>query len=60
MLVRQPSQQSRQREAEIYDKIREASNEVSRLTEAGMDTTEAHRRLEAALAEFELFRCIRL
>lgn len=59
MLVWRTSAPYRQREAEIYDKIRKASDEVSRLSKAGMDTTEAFRRLEAALAEFELFRGIR-
>lgn len=59
MLVWRTLSPYRQKEAEIYDKICEVSDEVSRLSEAGMDTTEAFRRLEAALAEFELFRCIR-
>ena len=60
MLVWRTLSANRQREAEIYDKIRKASDEVSRLSKEGMDTTEALRRLEAALAEFELFRCIRI
>ena len=59
MLVWRTSTPYRQRETEIYDKICEASDEVSRLSKEGMDTTEALLRLEAALAEFELFRCIR-
>ncbi|WP_371362193.1 hypothetical protein SRRS_34080 [Sporomusa rhizae] len=60
MLVWRTLSTNRQREAEIYDKIRKASDEVSRLSKEGMDTTEALQRLEAALAEFELFRCIRI
>ncbi|MBP2663757.1 MAG: hypothetical protein H6Q71_1705 [Firmicutes bacterium] len=44
------------RENEIYDKIRTASEEYARRSKSGMDTTEALRRLEAALVEFELFR----
>ncbi|WP_094603397.1 hypothetical protein SPSIL_014350 [Sporomusa silvacetica DSM 10669] len=47
------------RENEIYDKIRAASEEYARRSKSGMDTTEALRRLEAALSEFELFRCRR-
>ncbi|HMM22389.1 MAG TPA: hypothetical protein PKA10_16830 [Selenomonadales bacterium] len=44
------------RENEIYDKIRAASDALDRLDEAGQDTAEALRRLEAALQELELFR----
>ncbi|WP_371366400.1 hypothetical protein SRRS_07750 [Sporomusa rhizae] len=55
-LVRgQTSAEYRKRESEIYDRIRKASDEFSRLSK-GADTTEALRRLEAALAEFESFR----
>lgn len=46
----------KEREAEIYDKIQEASDEFSRLDESGKDTTEALRRLELALRRLELFR----
>lgn len=56
MLVRRMSVEYRQKECEIYDKICEASDEFARRSTAGADTTEALRRLEAALAEFMLFR----
>ncbi|WP_371375449.1 hypothetical protein [Sporomusa aerivorans] len=59
MIVWRVSAEYRKKESAIYDKIREASDEYTRLSEAGMDATEALRRLEAALAEFEVFRCIR-
>lgn len=59
MLSRRISAEYRKRESEIYDKIREASDEFARRSKAGTDTTEALRRLEAALAEFMLFRCRR-
>lgn len=58
MLKGQASAAYRKQESEIYDKIREASDEFSRLSKVGLDTTEALRRLEAALAEFEAFRCL--
>lgn len=56
MLIRRISVEYRQKEGEIYDKIREASDEFAWRSTAGMDTTEALRQLEAALAEFMLFR----
>ena len=56
MLIRKPSAEYHEREGEIYDRIREASEEFARLSKVGMDTTEAFRRLEAALTEFQLFR----
>ena len=59
MLIRLMSAEYRKREGELYDNIREAMDEFTRHSEAGTDTTEALRRLEAALAEFELFRCRR-
>ncbi|WP_371366423.1 hypothetical protein SRRS_07890 [Sporomusa rhizae] len=57
MLIQRITAEYRKRECEIYDKIREASDEFARRNKAGTDTTEALRRLEAVLAEFELFRC---
>lgn len=59
MSIRQIAAEYRKREGELYDKIREASDEFARHSEAGTDATEALRRLEKALAEFMLFRCRR-
>lgn len=56
MLTQRRSPEYQRREIEIYDKIREASDEFDWLSIVGMDTSEALRRLEAALEEFELFR----
>ncbi|TWH47763.1 hypothetical protein [Sporomusa sp. KB1] len=56
MLMRGTSAEYKKREGELYDKIREVSDEFARLSKAGMDTTEALRRLEAALTEFALLR----
>ncbi|WP_371366407.1 hypothetical protein SRRS_07810 [Sporomusa rhizae] len=57
MSIRQIAAEYRKREDELYDNIREASDEFARHSEAGTDATEAFRRLEAALAEYKLFRC---
>ena len=57
MLIGETLAEYRKRERELYEKIREASDEFARRSKAGTDTTEALRQLEAALAEFELFRC---
>ncbi len=57
MIKWRASAEYRKRENEIYDKIRTASEEYARRSKSGMDTTEALRQLEAALVEFELFRC---
>ena len=59
MVVERTAAEYRQREREIYDKIREASEVFARLSAAGQDTTEALRQLEAALVAFEMFRCKR-
>ncbi|WP_143122547.1 hypothetical protein [Sporomusa acidovorans] len=56
MLIRRRSAEYRKREGELYGKIREASDEFTRCSKAGTDTTEALQRLEAALVEFTLFR----
>lgn len=56
MLIQRSVPEDQQRENEIYDKIREASDEFDQLSKAGMDTSQALRRLEAALEEFESFR----
>ncbi|WP_371377686.1 hypothetical protein [Sporomusa aerivorans] len=56
MMMKQAPKEYHQRERELYDKIREASDDFSRLNKAGLDTTEAFRRLETALVEFESFR----
>lgn len=57
MVVERTTAEYRQQEREIYDKIREASEAFARLSAGGQDTTEALRQLEAALVEFEIFRC---
>ena len=46
-----------QRENEICDKIREISDEVDQLLKEGKDAAASFKRLEAALREFEQFRC---
>ncbi len=56
MLIQRSVPEDQQRENEIYDKIRETSDEFDQLSKAGMDTSQALRRLEAALEEFESFR----
>lgn len=50
------SAEYKQRENEIYNKIREISDEVDQLVKEGKDATEALQRLAAALREFEQFR----
>lgn len=44
------------REAELYDKIRELSEEFDRQNKAGKDITDIVRQLGAALEEFLVFR----
>ena len=44
------------RETELCDKIREVSDELTRLNKAGMDATETLRRLEMALSELWRFK----
>ncbi|XFO65284.1 hypothetical protein SPSIL_013930 [Sporomusa silvacetica DSM 10669] len=46
----------KKQETELYDKIRELSEEFDRLNKAGRDTTDAFQRLGAILEEFLLFR----
>jgi predicted nucleic acid-binding Zn-ribbon protein len=56
MLTQRRSSEYQQRENEIYDKIREVSDEFDRLSKAGMDTSEVLRRLEAVLEELRRFK----
>lgn len=56
LLMRRVSPEYRKRENEIYDRIRQASNEFDRLSKAGMNAAEAFLQLEAALEEFGIFR----
>lgn len=46
----------RNRESDIYDKIRKISNEYDRLSKEGKDTTEVNQRFEVAIEELKLFR----
>jgi len=46
----------KKQETELYDKIRELSEEFDRLDKAGKDTMDIVQRLEKVLKEFLLFR----
>ena len=46
----------KKQETELYDKIRELSEEFDRLDKAGKDTMDIVQRLEKVLKDFLLFR----